>query len=168
MKEIAMILVGMLMLLGCEKKFEPYFTLEEAESYLTEDDKTLVGECVRWIKKYDAVKAKEDDASRKIANEYFSKAVEPIKKRYSEARDDTSPKGVRRSAALAWVMIDFMYNNFNGTCAVWVIFASELGLIEAIQIRRNPPDEDLMTYLLPPEEQNKWREARKAAATSTP
>ena len=158
---IAYVILGAAMCLGCEKKLEPYFTAAESETYLTESDKRTVGECVKWIKKYEEIKDKEDEASQEMCGECVEKALEPIKKLYAESRKDDSLKGRRRSGALAWVMVDFSYNNFNGTCAIWIMYASELGLIDAIQIRQDPPNEDLASYLLPPAEQKKWREAHK-------
>ena len=67
---------------------------------------------------------------------------------------------MRRSAALAWVMVDFSYRNFNGTCASRILMAANLGLIDAIKAVRNPPDEDLASYLLPPEEQKRRKEKK--------
>jgi len=54
--------------------------------------------------------------------------------------------------ALAWVLIDFSYNNATGSCAKWVLYAERLGLLEAHRIVADPP-EQLRGYLLPPEQQ---------------
>ena len=101
---------------------------------------------VEWIKKADAT---EDEAA---SVEYFDNAYEPINELYAASRDDDSITGRKRSAALAWVLIDFSYNHATGSCAKWVLFAQRLGLVEADQIVADPP-EKLRSYLLPPERQ---------------
>ena len=143
-----------------EKKtsHDSYFTAKEAEGYLTDADKRTVGECVEWIKKYEAIKDREDEESQEKAGEYIEKALEPIKKLRGESLSDKTPAGKRRSAALAWVLVDFTYNNFRGTCAIWIMMAADDGLIDAIQFIRNPPDEDWASYLLPPEEQERRKQ----------
>ncbi|MBQ8125149.1 MAG: hypothetical protein IJ173_04585 [Kiritimatiellae bacterium] len=81
--------------------------------------------------------------------EYFEKAYEPIQVLYSASRDDDSITGRKRSAALAWALIDFSYNHATGSCAKWVVYAQMLGLLEAHKIMAGPP-EKLRGYLLPP------------------
>ena len=144
---------------GCkDKALEPYFTAEEAERYLTAEDKKTVGRCVEYIKKYEEEMKSGDKEREKKAGELFSLGFDPIKELYGRSLDNESPEGIRRSAALAWVMVDFSYGNFNGTCASRILMAADHGLIDAIQIIRNPPDEDLASYLLPPEEQRRRKE----------
>ena len=96
-----------------------------------------------WIKKADVAK------DEKEAVEYFEKAYEPIQELYAASRDDDSITGRKRSAALAWVLIDFSYNHATGSCAKWVAYAQMLGLLEAHKIMADPP-EKLRGYLLPP------------------
>jgi hypothetical protein len=176
MKKIITLLALMSMFCGCKEKkpistvegdggsvekktsLDSYFTAEEAEGYLTDADKRTVGECVEWIKKYEAIKDREDEESQEKAGEYIEKALEPIKKLRGESLSDKTPAGKRRSAALAWVLVDFTYNNFRGTCAIWIMMAANDGLIDAIQFIRNPPDEDWASYLLPPEEQQRRKQ----------
>ena len=76
----------------------------------------------------------------KEAVEYFEKAYEPIQELYSASRDDDSITGRKRSAALAWVLIDFSYNHATGSCAKWVVYAQMLGLLEAHKIMADPPE----------------------------
>ena len=87
-----------------------------------------------------------------LSAEYFEKAYGPIQELYAKSRDDDSAAGRKRSAALAWVLIDFSYNNATGSCAKWVLYAERLGLLEAHRIVADPP-EKLRGYLLPPERQ---------------
>ena len=84
--------------------------------------------------------------------EYFGKAYEFIWELYAASRDDDSITGRKRSAALAWVLIDFSYNHATGSCAKWVVYAQMLGLLEAHKIMADPP-EKLRGYMLSPEEQ---------------
>ena len=128
------------------------FSLEEAESFLLEEDKQVVGEAVGLIKKYEAASKRDGERISDSDAELFDKALEMVKERYGQSRKDESSSGRRRSAALAWVIIDFTYNNATGTCACWVAFAAQLGLAEAQQMIADPP-EKLRGYLLPPEQQ---------------
>ena len=156
-KLIAIVLL--LALCGCkDKALEPYFTADEAEKYLTVEDKKTVGRCVEYIKKYEEEMKSGDKEREEKADDLFSLGFDPIKELYGKSLVDKSPEGIRRSAALAWVMIDFTYGNFNGTCAARILMAADLGLIDAIQIIRNPPNEDLASYLLPSEEQRRRKE----------
>ena len=158
MKKLVAIVL-LVALCGCkDKALEPYFTAEEAEKYLTAEDKNTVGRCVEYIKKYEEEMKSGDKEREEKAGELFSLGLDPIKELYGKSLDNKSPEGIRRSAALAWVMIDFTYGNFNGTCAARILMAADLGLIDAIQIIQNPPDEDLASYLLPPEEQRRRKE----------
>ena len=160
MKKLVVIVL-LLALCGCkDKALEPYFTAEEAEKYLTVEDKNTVGRCVEYIKKYEEEMKSGDKEREEKAGELFSLGFDPIKELYGKSLDDNSPEGVRRSAALAWVMVDFSYRNFNGTCASRILMAANLGLIDAIKAVRNPPDEDLASYLLPPEEQKRRKEKK--------
>jgi hypothetical protein len=149
-KELTMKMMVVLLLsmfaLGCAEKNDEVFSLEEANKCLFDSDKKAVLEAVVWIKKADVAK------DEKEAVEYFEKAYEPIQELYSASRDDDSITGRKRSAALAWVLIDFSYNHATGSCAKWVLFAQRLGLEEADQIVADPP-EKLRNYLLPPERQ---------------
>lgn len=132
--------------LACSEKKYEMFSLEEANKCLFESDKKAVFEAVEWIKKAETAEDEETSA------EYFGKAYEPIRELYAASRDDDSITGRKRSAALAWVLIDFSYNHATGSCAKWVVYAQMLGLLEAHKIMADPP-EKLRGYLLPPEEQ---------------
>ena len=145
MKIIAIFILSFFVL-ACSEKKDEVFSLEEANKCLLESDKNAVWEAVEWIKKAEAT---EDE---KKSGEYFGKAYEPINELYAASRDDDSLTGRKRSAALAWVLIDFSYNHATGSCAKWVLFAQRLGLLEAHQMVANPP-EKLRSYLLPPEQQ---------------
>lgn len=145
MKIIAIFILSFFVL-ACSEKKDEVFSLEEANKCLLESDKNAVWEAVEWIKKAEAT---EDE---KKSGEYFGKAYEPINELYAASRDDDSLTGRKRSAALAWVLIDFSYNHATGSCAKWVLFAQRLGLLEAHQMVANPP-EKLRSYLLPPERQ---------------
>lgn len=127
------------------------FSLAEAEACLLDADKEMVGEAVELIKEYEAARERDGDKISEEDAELFDKAFGMVKERYRESRKDESAKGRRRSAALAWVGIDFTYNNMTGTCACWVMFAAQLGLAEAQDMIANPP-EKLRGYLLPPSE----------------
>lgn len=131
---------------------EDVFSLEEAESCLLDEDKQVVGEAVGLIRKYEAASSRDGNRISDSDAELFDKALEMVKERYGQSRKDESSSGRRRSAALAWVVIDFTYNNATGTCACWVAFAAQLGLAEAQQMIVDPP-EKLRGYLLPPERQ---------------
>lgn len=144
--KIVMIFILSLFVLACSEKKNEVFSLEEANKCLLESDKNAVWEAVEWIKKAEAT---EDE---KKSGEYFGKAYEPINELYAASRDDDSLTGRKRSAALAWVLIDLSYNHATGSCAKWVLFAQRLGLLEAHQMVANPP-EKLRGYLLPPERQ---------------
>ena len=133
--------------LACSQKKE-VFSLAEANECLLESDKSAVWEAVEWIKKADEARTKNDEKFY----ECFERAYEPINELYATSLDDDSITGKKRSAALAWVLIDFSYNNATGSCAKWVLSAQRLGLLEAHQIVDNPP-EKLRGYLLPPEQQ---------------
>lgn len=160
MKKLVVVVL-LVALCGCkDKALEPYFTAEEAEKYLTDEDKKTVGRCVEYIKKYEEKLKSVDKEQEEKAGDLFSLGFNPIRKLYGKSLDDKSPEGIRRSAALAWVMVDFTYGNFKGTCASRILMAADLGLIDAIQIIRNPPDEDLASYLLPPEEQKRRKEKK--------
>ena len=143
MKVMAIFILS-LFVLACSEKKDDVFSLEEANKCLLESDKNAVRDAVEWIKKAEAT---EDE---KKSVEYFGKAYDPINELYAASRDDDSLTGRKRSAALAWVLIDFSYNHATGSCAKWVLFAQRLGLLEAHQIVANPP-EKLRGYLLPPE-----------------
>ena len=145
MKIIAIFILSFFVL-ACSEKKDEVFSLEEANKCLLESDKNAVWEAVEWIKKAEAT---EDE---KKSGEYSGKAYEPINELYAASRDDDSLTGRKRSAALAWVLIDFSYNHATGSCAKWVLFAQRLGLLEAHQMVANPP-EKLSGYLLPPERQ---------------
>ena len=135
------------LLFGCsEQKDDRYFTLEEANECLLASDKSTVLDCVEWIKKAEATKDK------KKFDECFEKAHDPVRELYVQSLDDDSPKGRKRSAALAYVLIDFTYNHYTGSCAKWVLSAQRLGLIEAHRMVADPP-EKLRGYLLPPDQQ---------------
>lgn len=135
-----------LFLLACSPTKDDVFTLEEANTCLLESDKNVIRDAVEWIKKAEETK----DEKRSV--EYFSKGYEPINELYGESREDDSITGRKRSAALAWVLIDFSYNHATGSCAKWVLFAQQLGLLEAHQVVSDPPKK-LRGYLLPPEQQ---------------
>lgn len=135
-----------LLVLACSQKKDEVFSLEEANACLLESDKNAVRDAVEWIKKAEATK------DEKMSVEYFSKGYEPINELYAASRDDDSMTGRKRSAALAWVLIDFSYNHATGSCAKWVLFAQRLGLLEAHKMVADPP-EKLRNYLLPPEHQ---------------
>lgn len=145
MKVIAISILS-IFVLACSQKKDEVFSLEEANKCLLESDKNAVWEAVEWIKKAEAT---EDE---KKSVEYFGRAYDPINELYAASRDDDSLTGRKRSAALAWVLIDFSYNHATGSCAKWVLFAQRLGLLEAHQMAANPPDK-LSGYLLPPERQ---------------
>ena len=144
--KLIVISVLSILVLGCSRENDDVFTLSEANDCLWESDKDAVLDAVEWIKKADAT---EDEAA---SVEYFDNAYEPINELYAASRDDDSITGRKRSAALAWVLIDFSYNHATGSCAKWVLFAQRLGLVEADQIVADPP-EKLRSYLLPPERQ---------------
>jgi hypothetical protein len=148
-KELAVKIIVVLLLsafvLGCAEKKDEIFSLEEANKYLLESDKNTVLEAVEWIKKADMAK------DEKKSLEYFGKAYEPIQELYVASRDDDSITGRKRSAALAYVLIDFSYNHATGSCAKWVVYAKMLGLLEAHKIMADPP-EKLRGYLQPPEQ----------------
>ena len=147
MKIIAIFILSFFVL-ACSEKKDEVFSLEEANKCLLESDKIAVRDAVEWIKKAEAT---EDE---KKSVEYFGKAYDPINELYAASRDDDSLTGRKRSAALAWVLIDFSYNHATGSCAKWVLFAQRLGLLEAHQMVADPP-EKLRGYLLPPERQVK-------------
>lgn len=128
------------------------FSLEEAESCLLDEDKRVVGEAVELIKKYEAASERDGEKISDADAELFDKALGMVKERYAQAREGGSASGRKRAAALAWVVIDFTYNNATGTCACWVAFAAQLGLAEAQQMMVDPP-ENLRGYLLSPEQQ---------------
>ena len=134
--------------LACSQKKDEVFSLEEANECLLESDKEAVLEAVEWIKNADAAK----DAKK--ADEYFRKAYDPINELYGTrvSPDADSMTERKRSAALAWVLIDFSYSHATGSCAKWVLFAQRLGLLEAHQIVADPPAK-LRGYLLSPERQ---------------
>ena len=134
--------------LACSQKKDVVFTLAEANVCLLESDKNAIHDAVEWVKKADEARTKNDEKFY----EYFERAYEPINELYATSLDDDSIAGRKRSAALAWVLIDFSYNNATGSCAKWVLSAQRLGLLEAHQIVDNPP-EKLRGYLLPPEQQ---------------
>ena len=138
MKMIAVLLLSMFAL-GCAEKKDEVFSLDEANKCLFD----AVLEAVVWIKKADMAKDEKESA------EYFEKAYEPIQELYAASCDDDSISGRKRSAALAWVLIDFSYNHATGSCAKWVVYAQMLGLLEAHKIMADPP-EKLRGYLLPP------------------
>lgn len=144
--KVLMVVVLAVFVLACSEKKNEVFSLEEANKCLLESDKNAVWEAVEWIKKAEAT----DDEKKSV--EYFGKAYDPINELYAVSRDDDSLTGRKRSAALAWVLIDFSYNHATGSCAKWVLFARRLGLLEAHQMVVNPP-EKLRSYLLPPEQQ---------------
>ena len=135
-------------MVACSEKRDVVFTLEEANVCLWESDKSAIRDAVEWIKKADEARTNND----KKFGEYFEKAYEPINELYVMSREDKSIAGRKRSAALAWVLIDFSYDNATGSCAKWVLFAQRLGLLEADQMVTAPP-EKLRGYLLPPEQQ---------------
>ena len=145
MKAIAISILSMLVL-ACSQKKDEVFSLEEANACLLESDKNAVRDAVEWIKKAEATK----DETKSV--EYFGKAYEPINELYGASREDDSISGRKRSAALAWVLIDLSYNHATGSCAKWVLFAQRLGLLEAHKMVADPP-EKLRGYLLPPEQQ---------------
>ena len=145
MKVIAIVIL-LMSVLACSQKQDEFFSLEEANECLWESDKDAIREAVAWIEKAEAT---EDERS---SVEYFEKAYEPINELYGASREDDSTIGRKRSAALAWVLIDFSYNHATGSCAKWVLFAQRLGLAEADQLVADPP-EKLRSYLLPPERQ---------------
>lgn len=145
MKMISIFILSFFVL-ACSEKKDEVFSLEEANKCLLESDKNAVRDAVEWIKKAEAT----DDEKKSV--EYFGKAYDPINELYAASRDDDSLTGRKRSAALAWVLIDFSYNHATGSCAKWVLFAQRLGLLEAHQMVANPP-EKLRGYLLPPERQ---------------
>jgi hypothetical protein len=145
MKIIAIFILSFFVL-ACSEKKDEVFSLEEANKCLLESDKNAVRDAVEWIKKAEAT----DDEKKSV--EYFGKAYDPINELYAVSRDDDSLTGRKRSAALAWVLIDFSYNHATGSCAKWVLFAKRLGLLEAHQIVADPPAK-LRGYLLPPERQ---------------
>ena len=142
MKMIAVLLLSMFAL-GCAEKKDEVFSLDEANKCLFESDKNAVLEAVVWIRKADMAKDEKESA------EYFEKAYEPIQELYAASCDDDSITGRKRSAALAWVLIDFSYNHATGSCAKWGVYAQMLGLLEAHKIMADPP-EKLRGYLLPP------------------
>ena len=129
-------------MLTCSEKRDEVFSLEKANKCLLESDKDAVHDAVEWIKKAEAT---EDD---KKSVEYFGKVYDPINELYTANRDDDSLTGRKRSAALAWVLVDFSYNPATGSCAKWVLFAQRLGLLEAHQMVANSP-EKLRSCLLP-------------------
>lgn len=145
MKVIVLAILSLLVL-ACSRQRDELFSLEEANACLLESDKNAVREAVRWIKKAVATKDEKQSA------EYFGKAYDSINELYGTSREDDSVAGRKRSAALAWVLIDLSYNHATGSCAKWVLFAQRLGLLEAHQIVADPP-EKLRGYLLPPERQ---------------
>ncbi len=145
MKVIAIFMLSFFVL-ACSEKRDEVFSLEEANKCLLESDKNAVRDAVEWIKKAEAT---EDE---KTSIEYFGKAYNPINELYVASRDDVSLTGSKRSAALAWGLIDFSYNHATGSCAKWVLFAQRLGLLEAHQMVADPP-EKLRGWLLPPERQ---------------
>lgn len=134
------------LVLACSENKDKVFSLEEANKCLLESDKNAVRDAVEWIKKAEVTKVEKKSV------EYFGKAYDPINELYAASRDDNSLTGRKRSAALAWVLIDFSYNHATGSCAKWVLFAQRLGLLEAHQMFTDPP-EKLRCYLLPPEQQ---------------
>jgi len=139
--------------LGCAEKKDEMFSLEEANKCLSQSDKDAVLEAVEWIKKADEMLPQDE----KKSVEYFEKAYEPIQELYAASRDDDSITGRKRSAALAYVLIDFSYNHATGSCAKWVVYAQMLGLLEAHKIVADPP-EKLRGYLLSPEQQIECRD----------
>ena len=146
-KRYLMIAALVLFVGACYQKKE-VFSLAEANECLLESDKSAVWEAVGWIKKADEARTKNDEKFY----EYFERAYDPINELYATSLDDDSITGRKRSAALAWVLIDFSYNNATGSCAKWVLSAQRLGLLEAHQIVADP-SEKLRGYLLSPERQ---------------
>lgn len=145
MKTIAIFLLSFLVL-ACSERNDVSFSLEEAEKCLLESDKASVRDAVGWIRKAEST---EDE---KESVECFFKAYDPIDELYAASRADDSLTGRKRSAALAWALIDLSYNHATGSCAKWVLFAQRLGLQEAHLMASDPP-EKLRGYLLPPERQ---------------
>lgn len=131
MKKALYCLLGGIFVCACTKAAEmecnDAFTLEEAYACLLDSDKQAIGEAVEWIKEADI----ERESGGENFGEMFSKAYDPIAELYSASREDQTPNGRRRSAVLAWVLVDFCYDNATGSCAKWIIFAANLGLIEA-------------------------------------
>lgn len=138
-----------------------FFVLDETWELLTDADKQTLDACVEQIKTFESLKDRDDPQSREQADAALTQALEPLKALYAQVSADDSAAGRRRSAAIAWVLIDFTWNHFTGTCAVWLMRAADLGLIEAAQICRDPPTEALATYLLSPDEQLRWRAAHR-------
>lgn len=145
MKMIVLCIFSIL-IAACSQKKDEVFSLEDANACLLESDKNAVRDAVEWIKKAEAT----TDETKSV--EYFGKAYDPINELYASSREDDSFTGRKRSAALAWVLIDFSYNHATGSCAKWVLFAQRLGLLEAHQMVADPP-ERLRGFLLPPERQ---------------
>ena len=147
MKIIAIFILSFFVL-ACSEKKDEVFSLEEANKCLLESDKNAVRDAVEWIKKAEAT----DDEKKSV--EYFGKVYDPINELYGTrvSPDADSMTERKRSAALAWVLIDFSYSHATGSCAKWVLFAQRLGLLEAHQIVADPPAK-LRGYLLSPERQ---------------
>lgn len=110
MKVIMMSILSLLVL-ACWRQKDEVFSLEEANACLLESDKSAVREAVRWIKKAEATKDEKKSA------EYFGKAYDPVNELYGTSRENDSMEGRKRSAALAWVLIDLSYNHATGSCA---------------------------------------------------
>lgn len=166
MKKLLLVLTIFLALCGCkenncedEKENKEngegvYFTYKEASAYLTEDDREIIGNSWAYINEYREVCRGGDEALIEKSHDIFEKGFEPLKTLYGAANDKT-PAGIRRAAAIAWTMANCAYMSFNGTSAIWVVISANLGLIDAMQLMENPPDEDMASYLLSPEEQQR-------------
>lgn len=157
------LLLGLLCLFGCsEHPEEQHFSVSELHGLITEAEREIIDECTDWMNVYENYRSLDDDESRETAAYSLEMAFEPIKALYTQSLEDDSPNGRRRSAAFATIMAGYTCDTFPGTCAVWVMRAADLGLIEAIQECRDPSTEELASYLLSPEDQAAWRAARQA------
>lgn len=159
------LIVALLFLFGCSEQTEEVrFSVDELHALITDGEREIIDECTGWMDAYEyyAELDDEDEETRAAAESCLENALDPIKTLYTQSLEDDSPNGRRRSAAFATVMAGYTRDTFPGTCAIWVMRAADLGLIEAIQECQNPSTEELATYLLSPEEQAAWRAARQA------
>lgn len=157
------LIVALLFLFGCSEQTEEVrFSVDELHAILTEVDRDIIDESTEWMAVYKNYASLDDEESRENAEYALKEALDPIKTLYTQSLEDDSPNGRRRSAAFATVLAGYTRDTFPGTCAIWVMRAADLGLIEAIQECQNPSTEELATYLLSPEDQAAWRAARQA------
>jgi len=133
---------------GCSEKKSGLFTAKEAEACLTPSDREVIDRVCAKVRAYDA--ARKTNAMTEAVEKTYQDALQELRDlmcRMNEEGD--SPTVNMRHAAVNWTFVAATYGRVNGTCACQVMFAAQKGLIEAQQLKANPP-RGLTTYLLPP------------------